>query len=65
MHCDNSRVNNFNSFKHYLLMSLEKLDIKMPALMLFRCEPVAAGKCRRPLVTQTHDSKIKFPLPRR
>merc|ERR1712071_542071 len=26
-------------------------------------ETVAAGKCRRPLVTQTHDSKIKFPLP--
>jgi hypothetical protein len=24
---------------------------------------VAAGKCRRPLVTQMHDSKIKFPLP--
>jgi hypothetical protein len=24
---------------------------------------VLASKCRRPLLTQTHDSKIKFPLP--
>ena len=30
---------------------------------IIRCEVVAAGKCRRPLVTQMHDSKIKFPLP--
>ena len=33
------------------------------AIQIIRCETVAAGKCRRPLVTQTHDSKIKFPLP--
>ena len=32
-------------------------------LQIIRCEVVAAGKCRRPLVTQMHDSKIKFPLP--
>merc|ERR1712181_205605 len=33
------------------------------AIQIIRCEVVAAGKCRRPLVTQMHDSKIKFPLP--
>ena len=32
-------------------------------VQIIRCEVVAAGKCRRPLVTQMHDSKIKFPLP--
>ena len=32
-------------------------------LQIIRCEVVPAGKCRRPLVTQMHDSKIKFPLP--
>ena len=32
------------------------------AIQIIRCEVVAAGKCRRPLVTQMHDSKIKFPL---
>merc|ERR1712012_807378 len=33
------------------------------SIQIIRCETVAADKCRRPLVTQTHDSKIKFPLP--
>ena len=33
------------------------------AIQIIRCEVVPAGKCRRPLVTQMHDSKIKFPLP--
>merc|ERR1712025_564340 len=33
------------------------------AIQIIRCEAVPAGKCRRPLVTQMHDSKIKFPLP--
>merc|ERR1711908_120835 len=33
------------------------------AIQIIRVEPVEAGKCRRPLVTQMHDSKIKFPLP--
>ena len=28
-----------------------------------RCEVVEAGKCRRPLVTQMHDSKIVSPWP--
>ena len=32
-------------------------------VQIIRCEVVAAGKCRRPLVPQMHDSKIKFPLP--
>merc|ERR1712142_776610 len=33
------------------------------SIQIIRVEPVAANSCRRPLVTQTHDSKIKFPLP--
>lgn len=33
------------------------------AIQIIRCEVVAASKCRRPLVTQMHDSKVKFPLP--
>jgi len=33
------------------------------SIQIIRCEVVPAGKCRRPLVTQMHDSKIKFPLP--
>merc|ERR1712130_688545 len=33
------------------------------SIHIIRCEVVPAGKCRRPLVTQMHDSKIKFPLP--
>merc|ERR1712029_448077 len=33
------------------------------SIQIIRCEVVAPGKCRRPLVTQMHDSKIKFPLP--
>merc|ERR1712117_916951 len=33
------------------------------AIQIIKCEVVEAGKCRRPLVTQMHDSKIKFPLP--
>ena len=35
------------------------------AIQIIRCEVVAAGKCRRLHVTQMHDSKIKFPLPKR
>merc|ERR1712001_761323 len=35
------------------------------AIQIIRCEAVAAGKTRRPLVQQMHDSKIKFPLPHR
>merc|ERR1712211_189154 len=33
------------------------------SIQIIRVEPVAANSCRRPLVPQTHDSKIKFPLP--
>merc|ERR1712211_124 len=33
------------------------------SIQIIRVEPVAANSCRRPLVAQTHDSKIKFPLP--
>merc|ERR1712228_542038 len=33
------------------------------SIQIIRCEVVEAGKCRRPLVQQMHDSKIKFPLP--
>ena len=33
------------------------------AIQIIRVETVEAGKTRRPLVKQMHDSKIKFPLP--
>nr|AQS22647.1 60S ribosomal protein L18a [Pseudodiaptomus poplesia] len=35
------------------------------SIQIIRCETVAASKCRRPLIVQTHDSKIKFPLAKR
>jgi len=35
------------------------------AIQIIRVETVAASKCRRPHVMQMHDSKIKFPLPKR
>ena len=45
----------------FLLLFLFFFNIVCPQII--RCEVVPAGKCRRPLVTQMHDSKIKFPLP--
>merc|ERR1712060_527592 len=33
------------------------------AIQIIKVEPVAAKDCRRPLIKQMHDSKIKFPLP--
>merc|ERR1712203_1105671 len=33
------------------------------AIQIIRCEAVAAGKTRRPLVQQMHDSKIRFLCP--
>merc|ERR1711884_1026667 len=33
------------------------------SIQIIRCEAVESAKCRRPLVQQMHDSKIKFPLP--
>ena len=35
------------------------------SIQILKVEPVAASKCRRPHVTQFHNSKIKFPLPHR
>lgn len=32
------------------------------SIQIIRCEAIDAAKCRRPLVKQMHDSKIKFPL---
>merc|ERR1712156_213965 len=33
------------------------------SIQIIRVEPVAAKDCRRPLIKQMHDSKIRFPLP--
>merc|ERR1712169_79611 len=35
------------------------------AIQIIKVEPVAAKDCRRPLIKQMHDAKIKFPLPSR
>merc|ERR1712212_90436 len=35
------------------------------SIQIIKVEEVAAKKCRRPGVKQFHDSKIKFPLPRK
>ena len=36
-----------------------------PSQQIIKVEEVAANKCRRPATKQFHDSKIKFPLPRK
>nr|CAD7411667.1 unnamed protein product [Timema poppensis] len=35
------------------------------SIQIIKVEQVKAANCRRPLVKQFHDSKIKFPLPKR
>ncbi|KAL4667144.1 hypothetical protein H8959_005833 [Pygathrix nigripes] len=35
------------------------------SIQIMKVGEIAASKCRRPAVKQFHDSKIKFPLPRR
>ncbi|CAH8870599.1 unnamed protein product [Trichobilharzia szidati] len=35
------------------------------AIQVIKVESLPASKCRRPYVTQFHDSKLKFPLPHR
>merc|ERR1712059_172133 len=35
------------------------------SIQVLKVEEVAAGKCRRPHITQFHNSKIRFPLPHR
>merc|ERR1712198_735112 len=35
------------------------------SIQIIKVEEVAANKCRRPATKQFHDSKIKFPLPRK
>merc|ERR1712168_661384 len=35
------------------------------SIQIIKVEEVAAAKCRRPATKQFHDSKIKFPLPRK
>merc|ERR1739842_257071 len=35
------------------------------SIQIMKVEPVAAKDCRRPLIKQMHDAKIKFPLPSR
>uniref|UniRef100_A0A2K5WLI1 Large ribosomal subunit protein eL20 n=1 Tax=Macaca fascicularis TaxID=9541 RepID=A0A2K5WLI1_MACFA len=35
------------------------------SIQIMKVEEIAASKCRRPVVKQFHNSKIKFPLPQR
>nr|BAJ93879.1 predicted protein [Hordeum vulgare subsp. vulgare] len=35
------------------------------SIQIMKVEPIAASKCRRPNVTQFHNTKLKFPLPHR
>uniref|UniRef100_A0A6M2DJ71 60S ribosomal protein L18a n=1 Tax=Xenopsylla cheopis TaxID=163159 RepID=A0A6M2DJ71_XENCH len=35
------------------------------SIQVIKVEEVKAGNCRRPQVTQFHDAKIRFPLPKR
>ncbi|QQP49378.1 60S ribosomal protein L18a [Caligus rogercresseyi] len=35
------------------------------SIQIIKVEPVHSSACRRPLVKQMHDSKIRFPLPSR
>uniref|UniRef100_A0A915J3S4 60S ribosomal protein L18a n=1 Tax=Romanomermis culicivorax TaxID=13658 RepID=A0A915J3S4_ROMCU len=34
-------------------------------IQILKVEEIAANKCRRPNITQFHNSKIRFPLPHR
>merc|ERR1711874_661724 len=73
----NSRSGTHNMYREYRDMSTNgaitqcyrdmgaRHRARAHSIQIIRCEAIAASKCRRPLVTQMHDSKIKFPLPRR
>lgn len=37
----------------------------MYLFQIIKVEQVKASQCRRPLVKQFHDSRIRFPLPKR
>ena len=59
-------LKNLNLYLNHCFFSLNTFYFfraRAHSIQIIRCETVAADKCRRPLVTQTHDSKIKFPLP--
>merc|ERR1739844_81117 len=60
----NSRSGTHNMYRDYRDMGARH-RARAHSIQIIRCESIAASKCRRPLVTQMHDSKIKFPLPRR
>merc|ERR1712096_599117 len=60
----NSRSGTHNMYREYRDMGARH-RARAHSIQIIRCESIAASKCRRPLVTQMHDSKIKFPLPRR
>merc|ERR1711923_293625 len=71
----NSRSGTHNMYREYRDMSTNgaitqcyrdmgaRHRARAHSIQIIRCEAVEAGKCRRPLVQQMHDSKIKFPLP--
>merc|ERR1712140_130486 len=60
----NSRSGTHNMYREYRDMGARH-RARAHAIQIIKVEPVAAKDCRRPLIKQMHDSKIKFPLPSR
>merc|ERR1712080_454774 len=72
-----SRSGTYNMYREYRDLTVSKAitqcyrdmgarhRARAHAIQIIRVETVAASKCRRPHVMQMHDSKIKFPLPKR
>ena len=73
----NSRSGTHNMYREYRDMTVSaaitqcyrdmgaRHRARAHSIQIIKVEPVAAKDCRRPLIKQMHDSKIKFPLPSR
>merc|ERR1712048_78517 len=73
----NSRSGTHNMYREYRDMTVSaaitqcyrdmgaRHRARAHAIQIIKVEPVAAKDCRRPLIKQMHDAKIKFPLPSR
>ena len=75
LHRYNSRSGTHNMYREYRDMTVSaaitqcyrdmgaRHRARAHAIQIIKVEPVAAKDCRRPLIKQMHDSKIRFPLP--
>ncbi|KAK3925864.1 60S ribosomal protein L18a [Frankliniella fusca] len=73
----NSRSGTHNMYREYRSLAVSQAitacyrdmgarhRARAHAIQVIKVEEVKAANCRRPLVKQFHDSKIKFPLPKR